>query len=416
MKEGRPAEVILEAVDRFGEDRLALAASWQKETAVLVDLVRRHAPGARIFTLDTGVLFPETYATWRAVEARYGIAVEAWRGDWVPGLWSTDPDRCCSLRKVEPLERALEDADCWISGVRRDQSPDRAGTEELDWDERHGLWKANPLATWSERDVWAYIARARPPVQPAARPGLLLDRLHALHAPRQGARGPLGRPGQDGVRHCTCPSRHDGAMKSANTRWHDGAVTPADRAAALGFGGATALVHRPARLGQVHARGRGRGAARRRRAPGAPARRRQPAPRPQRRPRLRPPRTARRTSAARRTPPRCSPRPASSRSSRSSRPTRPTATTAREVHDGGRRAVPRDLGLHRARGVRAARPQGPLREGARGRAARPDRRRRRLRAAGRRPTWRSAAPSRSRSPPPACSTCLRRPPPWVRVP
>ena len=54
---------------------------------------------------------------------------------------------------MEPLERALADADCWISGVRRDQSPDRARTEELDWDDRHGLWKANPLASWTERDV-----------------------------------------------------------------------------------------------------------------------------------------------------------------------------------------------------------------------------------------------------------------------
>ena len=164
--DGRPAEIILEAVERFGEDRLALAASWQKETAVLVDLVRRHAPGARIFTLDTGELFPETYATWRAVEERYGITVESHRGEWVPGMWATEPDRCCFLRKVEPLERALADADCWISGVRRDQSPDRAGTEELDWDERHGLWKANPLATWTERDVWAYIGAHDLPYNP----------------------------------------------------------------------------------------------------------------------------------------------------------------------------------------------------------------------------------------------------------
>jgi phosphoadenosine phosphosulfate reductase len=166
MTDERPVEILLEAVERFGADRLALAASWQKETAVLVDLVRRHAPAARIFTLDTGELFPETYATWRTVEERYGITVESFRGDWVPGLWSTDPDRCCALRKVAPLERALADADCWISGVRRDQSPDRARTEELDWDERHGLWKANPLATWSERDVWAYISAHDLPYNP----------------------------------------------------------------------------------------------------------------------------------------------------------------------------------------------------------------------------------------------------------
>jgi phosphoadenosine phosphosulfate reductase len=166
MTDSRPEEIIIEAVERFGEDRLALAASWQKETGVLVALAPNPAPAARVFTLDTGVLFDETYETWRRVEERYGITVEAYRGDWVPGLWATDPDRCCFLRKVEPLERALEDADCWISGVRRDQSPDRARTEELDWDERHGLWKANPLATWSEGDVWAYIAEHDLPYNP----------------------------------------------------------------------------------------------------------------------------------------------------------------------------------------------------------------------------------------------------------
>jgi phosphoadenosine phosphosulfate reductase len=133
---------------------------------VLVDVVRRLAPGARIFTLDTGALFEETYATWRAVEERYGITVEAYTGEWVPSQWATDPDRCCFLRKVEPLSRALADADCWISGIRRDQSADRRETEELGWDERHGLWKANPLATWSERDVWDYIARHDLPYNP----------------------------------------------------------------------------------------------------------------------------------------------------------------------------------------------------------------------------------------------------------
>ena len=76
MTLSRPEEVVLDAVERFGEERLALAASWQKETAVLVDVVRRHAPAARIFTLDTGVLFEQTYATWRTVEERYGITVE----------------------------------------------------------------------------------------------------------------------------------------------------------------------------------------------------------------------------------------------------------------------------------------------------------------------------------------------------
>ena len=205
--DGRPAEIILEAVERFGEDRLALAASWQKETAVLVDLVRRHAPGARIFTLDTGELFPETYATWRAVEERYGITVESHRGEWVPGMWATEPDRCCFLRKVEPLERALADADCWISGVRRDQSADRATTEELDWDERHGLWKANPLATWTERDVWAYIGAYDLPYNP------LHDQGYA----------------SIGCTHCTLPGRGRAGRWAGRDKDECGIHVPASR-------------------------------------------------------------------------------------------------------------------------------------------------------------------------------------------
>ena len=165
MLSERPVEVILEAVDRFGSDRLALAASWQKETAVLVDLVRRHAPEARIFTLDTGALFEETYATWRKVEERYGITVEVHQGPSLgrqasthgDRLWERNPDACCDLRKVQPLQRALADVDAWVSGVRREQGPSRAGTPKLAWDAKHERWKANPLADWTEQDVWRYI-------------------------------------------------------------------------------------------------------------------------------------------------------------------------------------------------------------------------------------------------------------------
>jgi phosphoadenosine phosphosulfate reductase len=189
MSWNRPEEVLREVAERFGEDRLALAASWQKESSVLVDLIQKVAPGARIFTLDTGALFEETYATWRAIEERYGIRVEAYRGDWIHGLWASDPDRCCFLRKVEPLERALEDADCWISGVRRDQSPDRARTEELDWDDRHGLWKANPLASWSEQDVWAYITRHDLPYNPLHDQGYSSIGCEPCTAPGSGREG-----------------------------------------------------------------------------------------------------------------------------------------------------------------------------------------------------------------------------------
>ena len=158
-------EVLEHAVAEY-HPRLAVACSFQKEAAVIVDMLLRIEPQARIFTLDTGVLFPETYDTWRRVEAHYGIEIEAYRGRWVEGLWARDPDACCGMRKVEPLKRALGTVDAWIAGLRRGQSPDRAGTPKLGWDLRNGKWKYAPLADWTEQDVWRYIAEHDVPYNP----------------------------------------------------------------------------------------------------------------------------------------------------------------------------------------------------------------------------------------------------------
>jgi phosphoadenosine phosphosulfate reductase len=165
--------VLAYAVEQF-HPRLVVACSFQKEASVILDLVLQIAPDVRVFTLDTHVLFPETYETWKRVEERYGIAVEVHQGPSLgrqaaahgDRLWERDPDACCDLRKVRPLERALAGADAWVSGVRREQSPSRAGTPKLGWDERHGLWKANPLADWSDEEVWRYIVEHDVPYNP----------------------------------------------------------------------------------------------------------------------------------------------------------------------------------------------------------------------------------------------------------
>jgi phosphoadenosine phosphosulfate reductase len=154
------AELVADLAARFG-DRIALACSFQKEETVLLDMLFAADPGARVFALDTHHLFPETYEHWREVERRYGITIEKFEGPQVEdGLWETRPDLYLSIAKVEPLTRALLDLDCWITGIRRDQSPTRASAPKLGWDEGHELWKANPLADWSDDDCWAYI-RAR---------------------------------------------------------------------------------------------------------------------------------------------------------------------------------------------------------------------------------------------------------------
>lgn len=150
-------EVLRFCVERFS-DKVALACSFQKEETVLLDMLFAIEPKARVFALDTHYLFSETYEHWREVEDRYGIKVERFEGAKVDdGLWETKPDLYLSIAKVEPLNRALLDLDAWITGIRRDQSPTRANAPKLGWDAAHELWKANPLADWSDDDCWAYI-------------------------------------------------------------------------------------------------------------------------------------------------------------------------------------------------------------------------------------------------------------------
>jgi phosphoadenosine phosphosulfate reductase len=148
-------EVLARVVDEF-HPRLYVACSFQKEASVILDMLLRIEPRARVFTLDTGVLFPETYETWKRIEQRYGISIDIFRGEWIDGLWQEDPDACCGMRKVEPVERALDQVDAWITGLRRDQSPRRAGTPKLARDPR-GKYKCAPLADWTEKDIWRYI-------------------------------------------------------------------------------------------------------------------------------------------------------------------------------------------------------------------------------------------------------------------
>ena len=166
-------EVIDTVLERL-HPRVALACSFQKEESVLLDMLLEREPQARVFALDTHVLFPETYAVWRQIEQRYGIQVEVYEGPSLgrqaaihgEALWERNPDLCCSIRKIGPLGAALSNLDGWITGVRRDQAPSRASTAKLGWDDRHELWKASPLADWTDDDVWAYVRERDLPVNP----------------------------------------------------------------------------------------------------------------------------------------------------------------------------------------------------------------------------------------------------------
>ena len=132
------------------------------------------------------------------------------------GLWETNPDLYLAIAKVEPLNRALLDLDCWITGIRRDQSPTRADAPKLGWDATHELWKANPLADWSDDDCWAYIRERGLPYNALHDRGLRVDRRHALDDPGRRPRGPLGRHREDRVR----PARRGADVMSSDRPPH----------------------------------------------------------------------------------------------------------------------------------------------------------------------------------------------------
>jgi phosphoadenosine phosphosulfate reductase len=172
--EAMSAEEILALVVREFPGQVALACSFQKEETVLLDMLFAIEPNARVFALDTHYLFPETYEHWREVEERYDTKVEVFEG---PGadelaathgekLWEQKPDLYLAIAKIEPLVRALGGLDAWITGVRRDQSPTRANAPKLGWDAAHELWKASPLADWSDERCWDYIRERGLPYNP----------------------------------------------------------------------------------------------------------------------------------------------------------------------------------------------------------------------------------------------------------
>ena len=163
--EGMAAEEILRTLLDAFPGRVSLACSFQKEESILLDMLFALEPKARVFALDTHVLFPETYAVWREVERRYSTTVEVYEGPSLgrqaaihgEALWERNPSLCCAIRKVAPLARALADLDAWITGLRRDQTPTRADALKVGWDDQHELWKANPLADWDDARCRAYI-------------------------------------------------------------------------------------------------------------------------------------------------------------------------------------------------------------------------------------------------------------------
>jgi phosphoadenylyl-sulfate reductase (thioredoxin) len=170
LEDTPPVDVLRWATGHI--PRLAFATGFGAEGCVIIDLIAREQLPIEIFTLDTGVLFPETYALWKALETKYGITIRAVPPvETIEKLWETDADRCCDLRKVQPLRAALAGYGGWITAIRRDQTPDRANAAVVEADTKFGLLKINPLVRWTHDDVWGHLFAHDVPTNPLHQQG-----------------------------------------------------------------------------------------------------------------------------------------------------------------------------------------------------------------------------------------------------
>lgn len=175
-----PTEQILRwAGERFGA-RAAIGTSFQGAGLVMMYLAKQHGLRFPVFTLDTGLLFPETVALKKRLEDFFGYQIETLAPDLTvaqqaaahgPELWKREPDLCCTMRKVLPLQTRLAGADCWITGLRRQQSDTRSGIGIIELyvaDESTGreIVKLNPMANWSRDAVWEYLRKYGIPYNP----------------------------------------------------------------------------------------------------------------------------------------------------------------------------------------------------------------------------------------------------------
>jgi phosphoadenosine phosphosulfate reductase len=169
--EGKDPETVIRwALERF-HPRIALATSLQAEEMVILDIAWRMNPGVRVFTLDTGRLHEETYMVMERIREKYGISVESHFPnreavealEREKGFYSfrqsvEERKYCCGIRKIEPLGRALNGLDAWMTGLRREQAVTRGTVGKVETDESHGgIIKVNPLTDWSGEQVWDYI-------------------------------------------------------------------------------------------------------------------------------------------------------------------------------------------------------------------------------------------------------------------
>lgn len=190
-----PSRIVAWATGWFG-DGLLLAASFQD--AVLIDLAVAVDPSIAVIFLDTGFHFEETLSYMEEVRRRYDLNLSVVTPDASASHWPCGSERCCEVRKVEPLGRVLAHRQAWMTGLRRVETPGRAGAPVVSLDPRHSVVKVNPLAAWSDRDVADYAAERQLPVHPLSEAGYTsIGCAPTTSAPLEGADPRSGRwPGR----------------------------------------------------------------------------------------------------------------------------------------------------------------------------------------------------------------------------
>lgn len=170
-----PQETIQIFLEKF-KNRIAFSSSMGAEDQVITDMISKIDRSAKIFTLDTGRVFPETYDLIDRTTKRYKMPIQFYFPDakqveemvnekGINLFFESVENRklCCHIRKMEPLKRAFKDLDVWICGLRRSQSVTRTNVQVVEWDETNGLIKLNPIVDWSEEQVWDYIKENKVP-------------------------------------------------------------------------------------------------------------------------------------------------------------------------------------------------------------------------------------------------------------
>ena len=174
LENAEPQEIILWAAQRYG-DRLTMATAFGPEGCVILHWLAQLAPRTFVFNLDTGYQFAETLELRDRIAKRYGIEVSLERPDTTVAeyerihggpLHDTDPNRCCADRKIAVIKRVLGRFDAWMSGIRRDQSSDRAAAPVVGWDDKFGVVKISPLANWTKARIWDLIVKEDIPYNP----------------------------------------------------------------------------------------------------------------------------------------------------------------------------------------------------------------------------------------------------------